>query len=78
MSNKQTLFCGNNAEFLSAELTKESNSSNGAPAFRIPSLVNADGTLVAVADKACTGSDWGFIELAVRTSTDNGKTWSDL
>ncbi len=78
MANKQTIFCGNNAEFLSESLIKESNASNGAPAFRIPSLVNAGGTLVAAIDKAATGSDWGFIELAVRTSTDNGKTWTDI
>lgn len=78
MANKQTLFCGTNTEFLSAELTKEANESNSGVAFRIPSLVNVDGTLVAAIDKAHVPTDWGFIEIAVRTSTDGGKTWSDI
>lgn len=78
MAEKQILFCGNNKDYLREELTKDSNKSNGAPAFRIPSLVNAGGTLVAAIDKASTGYDWGFIEIAVRTSNDGGKTWSDI
>ena len=78
MANKQTLFCGTNAEFLSAELVKEANESNSGVAFRIPSLVNAGGTLVAAIDKAHVPMDWGFIELAVRTSTDGGKTWTNI
>ena len=45
--------------------------------YRIPALVNANGTLVAVADNGKTGSDWGYIELAVSRSTDGGDTWSD-
>ena len=78
MADKKLIFCGNSPAYLKEELTKESNESNGATAFRIPSLVNAGGTLVAVADKASSGDDWGFIELAVRTSEDGGKTWSDI
>lgn len=78
MSNQQILFCGNSKLYLDEELTKDSNISNGGPAFRIPSLVNANGTLVAAIDRATTGMDWGYIELAVRTSNDNGKTWSDI
>ena len=78
MANKQTLFCGTNTEFLSAELTKEANEANSGVAFRIPSLVNVDGTLVAAIDKAHVPTDWGFIEIAVRTSTDGGKNWSDI
>lgn len=78
MSKPITLFCGNEKEYLNEELIKESNASNGGPAFRIPSLVNAGGTLVAAIDRACTGADWGYIELAVRTSTDGGETWSDI
>lgn len=75
---KQVLFCGNEKKFLAEELIKDSNASNGGAAFRIPSLVNAGGTLVAAIDRAATGADWGYIELAVRTSEDNGKTWSDI
>ncbi|MDO4379000.1 MAG: sialidase family protein, partial [Erysipelotrichia bacterium] len=78
MANKQTLFCGTNAEFLSAELVKEANEANSGVAFRIPSLVNAGGTLIAAVDKAHVPTDWGFIELAVRTSTDGGKTWTGI
>lgn len=78
MAEKQILFCGNSKEYLREDLIKDSNESNGAPAFRIPSLVNAGGTLVAAIDKASTGYDWGFIEIAVRTSDDGGKTWSDM
>lgn len=78
MSKKQTLFCGNCKEYLREELIKESNKANGGTAFRIPSLVNANGVLVAAIDKAATGGDWGYIELAVRTSEDNGDTWTDI
>ena len=55
-----------------------SDETNGAPAFRIPSLVNCSGTLVAAIDKASSGADWGYIEIAVRRSTDDGKTWSPI
>ena len=78
MSGKKVLFCGSSKDFLKEEFVKESNESNGGVAFRIPSLVNANGTLVAVIDKAMTDKDWGYIELAVRTSKDNGASWSDI
>ena len=78
MSNKQILFCGNHPHYLKKELTAESNKANGGIAFRIPSLINAGGTLVAAIDRASTGADWGYIEIAVRRSEDGGKTWSDL
>lgn len=78
MANKQTLFCGTNPDYLNADLVKEANDANSGVAFRIPSLVNANGTLIAAIDKAYTGNDWGYIELAVRTSKDGGKTWSDI
>ena len=47
--------------------------------FRIPALVKMDnGTLVAGADQRNTGqADYGDIEMVVRTSNDNGKTWGD-
>lgn len=50
---------------------------DGKNGYRIPSMVNAGGTLVAVADKGTTGADWGYIELACRTSADGGKTWTE-
>lgn len=78
MAHKQTLFCGTDPQYIRNELIKEANKSNCGNAFRIPSLVNANGTLVAAIDKAYTGNDWGYIELAVRTSKDGGKTWSDI
>ena len=45
--------------------------------YRIPSLVNTGKTLIAVCDKETTATDFGFIELAVKTSSDGGKTWSE-
>ena len=47
--------------------------------FRIPALVKMqDGSLVAGADQRNTGqADYGDIEMTVRTSDDNGKTWGN-
>lgn len=78
MGNKQLLFCGNHPHYLKEELTKNSNKANGGIAFRIPSLIHANGTLIAAIDRASTGADWGYIEIAIRRSEDGGKTWSDL
>lgn len=50
---------------------------DGKNGYRIPSIVNANGTLVALCDKGTTGADWGYIELVCRTSNDGGITWSD-
>ena len=46
--------------------------------YRIPSMVNADGVLVAAADNGRSGGDWGYIELAVRRSLDGGESWSEV
>lgn len=78
MAQPQLLFCGSSPVYLKEELTKNSNKANGGIAFRIPSLINANGTLIAAVDRASTGEDWGYIELAVRRSEDGGKTWSDI
>lgn len=78
MNDRNVIFCGNNADFLREELTKESNDANGGVAFRIPSIVNANGTLVAVSDRQSCGMNWGYIELVVRRSEDGGKTWSNI
>lgn len=50
---------------------------------RIPSLLTVrngkyKGTVIAAADKASCGADWGYIEIAVRTSSDNGVSFSDM
>lgn len=78
MGNQQILFCGNHPHYLKEELTKYSNEENGGIAFRIPSLINANGTLIAAIDRASTGADWGYIEIAIRRSEDGGKTWSKI
>lgn len=78
MNNEKLIFCGNNSDFLSEELTKNSNASNGGVAFRIPSIVNSNGTLIAAADRQACGESWGYIEIAVRRSEDGGETWSDI
>lgn len=76
MSDAKLIFCGSSPAYLKEELTKNSNEENGGIAFRIPSLINANGTLIAAIDRASTGEDWGYIELAIRRSEDGGKTWS--
>ena len=78
MADEKLIFCGNSEQYLKKELCRDSDETNGAPAFRIPSLVNCSGTLVAAIDKASSGADWGYIEIAVRRSTDDGKTWSPI
>ena len=72
MAKEQLIFCGSSETFLDKALTADSNADNGGNAFRIPSLVNADGTLIAAIDRASCGADWGYIELAVRRSEDGG------
>lgn len=76
--DEQIIFCGNAKEFLKEDLIKYSNSSNGGTTFRIPSLIKAGDTLIAAIDKQSCGADWGYIELAIRTSDDGGETWSDI
>ncbi len=78
MIDKTLLFCGNSDKFLDKTLVKHSNKSNGGVAFRIPSIVNAGGVLVAAVDRASCGADWGYIEIAIRRSYDGGRKWTDL
>ena len=57
MAKEQLIFCGSSEIFLDKALTADSNADNGGNAFRIPSLVNADGTLIAAIDRASCGAD---------------------
>ena len=52
----------------------------GYAGFRIPSLcVAPNGTLLAFAEgRVGDMDDWGDIDLVVKRSTDNGRTWSEL
>ncbi len=78
MGHKQILFCGNHPHYLKKELIKDSNVANGGIAFRIPSIINAsDGVLVAAIDRASTGADWGYIEIAIRRSENGGRSHSN-
>ena len=78
LMEEKIIFCGNSEKYLTGELITHSDESNGGTAFRIPSLINAGGTLIAAIDKQSCGADWGYIEIAVRTSDDGGETWSDI
>lgn len=75
---EKVIFCGNSEQFLDSSLIKYSDASNGGTAFRIPSLIKSGNTLIAAIDKQSCGADWGYIELAIRTSDDGGETWSDI
>ena len=56
------------------------SSSDSVPIWRIPSLINMkNGVLLAAADKRWQHrGDWGNIDIAMRTSSDNGKSWGDI
>ena len=78
MEDEKLIFCGNDKQYLSESLTKYSDKSNGAAAFRIPSLIKSGNTLIAAINAQNSAEDWGYIGLAVRTSDDGGETWSDI
>ena len=46
--------------------------------YRIPALVNTGKTLVAVCNRETNDNDYGYMELACKTSGDGGETWSDI
>lgn len=76
------LFVGKNCEAFKNFYDNEKQF-DGMVDGRIPSLLSIKnglhkGTVIAAADKASCGADWGFIEIAVRRSEDNGKTFSDM
>lgn len=53
------------------------NNNNGNE-YRSPSIVNANGVLIAAADNGKSGMDWGYIELCVRRSFDGGESWTEV
>ncbi|MBQ7117688.1 MAG: exo-alpha-sialidase [Clostridia bacterium] len=76
------LFAGKNCEAFE-RFYNDGKQFGGMVDGRIPSLLclkNGEykGTVIAAADKASCGADWGFIEIAVRRSTDNGESFSDM
>ncbi len=76
------LFVGKNCEAFS-EFYTDAKQFSGMIDGRIPSLITLQnsqhkGITVAAADKASCGADWGFIEIAVRRSEDNGESFSDM
>lgn len=56
------------------------NGDNGYACFRIPALVRAaDGTLLAFAEaRRLSSADKGDIDLVMRRSNDNGRTWGAM
>lgn len=72
------VFCSNDKNFIRKPLTLQSNEENGGNAFRLPSVVNSNGVIVAAASRAVHGSDYGYIDVALRTSDDCGETWSPV
>ncbi len=76
------LFVGTNSDAFSqyySDAAQFDNMKDG----RIPSLITLQngeyaGVTLAAADKASCGADWGFIEIAVRRSTDSGESFSKM
>ena len=54
------------------------NDTNGYPCYRIPAIVKAaNGDLLAIAEGRKNGcGDFGDVDILMRSSSDNGKTWS--
>ena len=80
--NDYPLFVGKNCDAFKNFYDDEKQFSNMIDG-RIPSLLTVGagehkGTVIAAADKASCGADWGYIEIAVRTSDDNGEHFSDM
>lgn len=80
--NEIPLFVGKNYDAFKSFYDDDKQFS-GMVDGRIPSLLTVrnnehKGTVIAAADKASCGADWGYIEIAVRRSTDNGESFSDM
>ena len=55
------------------------NGSDGYACFRIPAIVESNKTLIAFAEGRVEGcSDFGDVDIVLKRSSDNGKTWSPL
>ena len=79
---EKPLFVGTNCDAFMAFYDSDAEFS-GMKDGRIPSLMaitkgKYKGNIIAAADKASCGADWGYIEIAVRVSEDNGDTFSDM
>ncbi len=80
--NDIPLFVGKNCAAFRKYYSDESQFS-GMKDGRIPSLLTLTGeqhrgTVIAAADKASSGADWGFIEIGVRRSYDGGESFSPI
>lgn len=66
------IFCQDNVVFESGK--------DGAATYRIPAIIKLrSGKLLAFAEaRRKGGSDFGDIDIVLRSSNDNGKTWSEL
>lgn len=72
------VFVGVNEPSVPIELSGDKIEMDNMQSCRIPSLITQEKTVIATCDKANCGADWGFIEIAVRRSTDNGETFGKL
>lgn len=72
-----TVFGQNNSAPLLEKLTLFEGDKGGYPLYRIPGIVvTKRGTVLAYCEARKNGSnDWGTIDILLRRSTDNGKTW---
>ena len=80
--NDIPLFVGKNCDAFKKFYDDEAQFSDMADG-RIPSLYTVKngqhkGTVIAAADKASCGADWGYIEIAVRISINGGESFSPI
>ncbi|MEI6585681.1 MAG: sialidase family protein, partial [Sediminibacterium sp.] len=62
-----------------SKITVFTSGTEGYQSFRIPAIVSFQKTLLAFAEGRVKGAaDFGDINIVLKKSTDNGKTWSDL
>ncbi len=62
-----------------SKITVYKSGTEGYESFRIPAIVSFQKTLLAFAEGRVKGAaDFGDINIVLKKSTDNGKTWSDL
>lgn len=80
--NDIPLFVGTNSKCFES-FSDTINKNSTVRDCRIPSLLTLKkgkhkGRIIAAADKASCGADWGFIEIALRISDDNGDSFSEI